>query len=95
MGILSDMEIVVKSLKWKRPIHLDPYILGNAPTTAIPSGNMPTLKLENSSKKHCSSILLELGMFFPSGQPEQSSYNENLRTVISTAQCALRTKLQG
>lgn len=40
-------------------------------------------------------ILLELGMFFPSGQPEQSSYNENLRTVISTAQGALCTKLQG
>lgn len=32
------MEIVVKSLNWKRPMHLDPYILGNAPTTAIPSG---------------------------------------------------------
>ena len=56
MGVLSDMEIVVISLNWKRPIHLDPYILGNAPTTAVPSGNMPTLKLENGSKKHCSSM---------------------------------------
>lgn len=47
------MEIAVKSLEvQKRPVHPDPYKLGNAPTTAIPLGNMPTLKLKSISKKH-------------------------------------------
>lgn len=51
------MEIAVESLEvQKRPVHLDPYKLGNAPTTAIPLGNMPTLKLKSISKKHCSSM---------------------------------------
>lgn len=51
------MEIAVRSLKvQKRPVHLDPYKSGNAPTTAIPLGNMPTLKLKSISKKHSSSM---------------------------------------
>lgn len=36
------MEIVVKIPEVeKAPFHLDPYKLGNAPTTALPSGDEP------------------------------------------------------
>jgi hypothetical protein len=50
------MKIAVKSLEVaEKASLLDPCKLGNAPTTAIPSGHWPTLEVESISKNHCSS----------------------------------------